>query len=70
MITPNRDSFQRTKLLRWYGIDRESNKKDFRCEEDIKEWGYKFHMNDIGAIGISNFKHIDEIVNKHQSNAL
>ena len=70
LITPNRDSFQRTKLLRWYGIDRESNKKDFRCEEDIKEWGYKFHMNDIAAtIGISNFKHIDEIVGKHQSNA-
>lgn len=71
LISPNRDLYERSKLLRWYGIDRDTNKKDFRCEEDIKEWGFKFHMNDIAAsIGIENFKHIDTIVNKHQDNAL
>ena len=70
LITPDRESYERSKLLRWYGIDRESNKKDFRCEEDIKEWGFKFHMNDIAAtLGIENFKHLDEIVSKHQENA-
>jgi len=70
LITPDRESYERSKLLRWYGIDRESNKKDFRCEEDIKEWGYKFHMNDIAAtLGIENFKHLDEIVEKHRDNA-
>ena len=70
LITPDRESYERSKLLRWYGIDRESNKKDFRCEEDIKEWGFKFHMNDIAAtIGIENFKHLDSIVKKHRDNA-
>ena len=70
LITPDRESYDRSKLLRWYGIDRESNKKDFRCEEDIKEWGFKFHMNDIAAtIGIENFKHLDSIVKKHRDNA-
>ena len=70
LITPDRESYERSKLLRWYGIDRESNKKDFRCEEDIKEWGFKFHMNDIAAtIGIKNFKHLDSIVKKHRDNA-
>ena len=70
LITPDRESYERSKLLRWYGIDRESNKKDFRCEEDIKEWGFKFHMNDIAAtIGIENFKHLNSIVKKHRDNA-
>lgn len=49
--------YHRGKLLRWYGIDRESPRKDMRCEEDMVEWGYKYHMNDVCAtIGLSNFK--------------
>ena len=33
-------------------------KKDFRAEDPIEEWGYKFHMNDVNAtIGIENLKH-------------
>ena len=57
----NKEDFERSKLLRWYGIDRNENRKDFRCEDDIKEIGFKFHMNDINAsIGLSNF---DEVTN-------
>lgn len=63
--------YHRGKLLRWYGIDRETPRKDFRCEEDISEWGYKFHMNDLCAsIGIEQIKHLDGIVAKHRKNAL
>lgn len=62
--------FKRGKLLRWYGIDREGERKDFRCEEDIREWGYKFHMNDVNAvIGIQQLPHADEIIAKHRANA-
>ena len=36
------------KLVRWYGIDRNpKGRTDFRCEADIPEWGFKFHMNDV-----------------------
>jgi len=67
---PNDELYKRAKLLRWYGIDREENKKDFRCEEDIVEWGFKFHMNDINAtIGIENLKHIDGIIETHIDNS-
>jgi dTDP-4-amino-4,6-dideoxy-D-glucose/dTDP-4-amino-2,4-dideoxy-beta-L-xylose transaminase len=67
---PYIELYKRGKLLRWYGIDRETNRKDFRCESDIEEWGYKFHMNDINAaIGIGNFYKIDEIISKHIENA-
>ena len=45
--------YRRAKLLRWYGIDRESNRKDFRCEADIAEVGFKYHMNDLSSIGIA-----------------
>ena len=49
------EHYEKGKLLRWYGIDRENPRTDFRCEEDIKDWGYKFHMNDVSAsIGLSN----------------
>jgi dTDP-4-amino-4,6-dideoxygalactose transaminase len=57
LVLPHRELYDRSKLLRWYGIDRNSNRKDFRCEADIEEWGFKFHMNDVNAsIGLANLK--------------
>ena len=70
IISPDKDYHTRAKVIRWYGIDRDTNKKDFRCEADIPEWGYKFHMNDIAAaIGLENLNHVDDIISKHRSNA-
>ena len=70
---PNKDLFERAKLLRWYGIDRDQrnySRKDFRLENDVVEWGYKFHMNDLNAtIGLCNLQHIDELIMKHKHNA-
>jgi dTDP-4-amino-4,6-dideoxygalactose transaminase len=66
--------FERIKLLRWFGIDREPKTKeaiDLRCEIDVPEAGYKFHMNNFSAvIGNENFKHLNEIIQKHRENAL
>jgi len=57
------------KLIRWYGIDREGPRGDFRCEEDILEWGFKFHMNDIAAsIGLANLSLLDDTLIRHKSN--
>jgi len=70
LILPHTELYNRAKLLRWYGIDRNSNKKDFRCEADIPEWGFKFHMNDVCAtVGIENLKDADTIISKHRANA-
>jgi dTDP-4-amino-4,6-dideoxygalactose transaminase len=70
LMLPNQDLYDRAKLLRWYGIDRDSNRKDFRCEADIEEWGYKFHMNDVCAtVGIENLKEANSIIKVHQENA-
>ena len=70
LVCPDEEYFKRAKLLRWYGIDREGERSDFRCELDIPEWGYKFHMNDVMAtVGIKNLKHADSIIEKHRANA-
>jgi dTDP-4-amino-4,6-dideoxygalactose transaminase len=70
LITPHQELYRRGKLARWYGIDRDGNRKDFRCEADIEEWGYKFHMNDVSAtVGIENLKHAERLISKHKENA-
>jgi dTDP-4-amino-4,6-dideoxygalactose transaminase len=71
LVLPHQELYNRAKLLRWYGIDRDSNRKDFRCEANIDEWGFKFHMNDVCAtVGIENLKHANKIIDSHRSNAL
>jgi dTDP-4-amino-4,6-dideoxy-D-glucose/dTDP-4-amino-2,4-dideoxy-beta-L-xylose transaminase len=69
LVLPDEELDRRARLLRWYGLDRTST-KDFRCAQDIEEWGYKFHMNDVNAtIGIYNYPHIAGLVRKQQENA-
>lgn len=70
LALPYLELYNRAKLVRWYGIDRETNRKDFRCEGDIKEYGFKFHMNDISAtIGLSNLEIVDKHIDATQRNA-
>jgi dTDP-4-amino-4,6-dideoxygalactose transaminase len=61
----------RGRLLRWYGIDRAVvEPTDLRCETDVVEPGYKFHMNNVAAaIGRENLKHLDWILTRHRENA-
>ena len=70
---PNESLYNRCKLLRWFGINRDKRNykgKDLRLENDILEYGYKFHMNDINAtIGLYNLPHINKLIEKNISNA-
>jgi len=70
LVCRSQEDFERGRLLRWYGIDRKENRKDFRCEKDIKEFGYKFHMNDVAAvIGIEQLKYVGANLEKNRMNA-
>jgi dTDP-4-amino-4,6-dideoxygalactose transaminase len=61
---------ERGRLLRWYGIDRKCKRKDLRCEADIVEYGYKFHMNDVTAvIGLEQLKYVGKTIEKYHANA-
>ena len=70
---PYKTLYDRCKILRWYGIDRDKRNykgKDFRLEHDILEYGYKFHMNDINAtLGLYNLPHIPSLLQKNRANA-
>ena len=72
LILPTDELYQRGKLQRWFGISRErkNKQKDFRVEDDIKEFGFKFHMNDVNAtIGLANFPQVIENLKIHRKNA-
>lgn len=73
ILLPTEKLYDRSKLLRWYGIDRDKRnykRKDLRMENDILEYGYKFHMNDINAtIGLNNLPHMDSLLQKNRTNA-
>ncbi len=69
LLCPDDTTTERARLLRWYGLDRRS-RKDFRCEQDITEVGFKFHASDIdAAIGSANLPHLERIVHTHRQHA-
>lgn len=52
--------YEKGTRLRWFGIDRMAKQKGI-WENDIKEIGYKYQMNDIAAsIGLANLEEFDE----------
>lgn len=52
--------YKRAKLLRWYGIDRETDKDNI--DVNIKEAGYKYNMNNVAAaIGIAGLKILNRL---------
>ena len=68
LLTPG-NQYERAKLLRWYGLDRESG-ASFRCAQNIQEVGFKYHMNDIAAsIGLANLLVASENLRRHRENA-
>jgi dTDP-4-amino-4,6-dideoxygalactose transaminase/GNAT superfamily N-acetyltransferase len=73
ITVPTEELYRRARRLRWFGIDRERRSKpgvDFRLEEDIPEWGYKFNMNDLSAtIGLGNLPHLNSILEVSRRNA-
>ncbi|MFC2140420.1 DegT/DnrJ/EryC1/StrS family aminotransferase [Candidatus Auribacterota bacterium] len=69
-VCKSKEDYKRGRLLRWYGIDRNTSQKNLRCENDIKEFGYKFHMNDIAAtIGLEQLKYVEKNIKKDRANA-
>lgn len=69
LVLPDAELHRRARLLRWYGIDRTTSERT-RLADDIPEFGYKFHMNDISAaIGLANLSLAGEVLRKHRENA-
>ena len=68
LISPTQEYHKKARLLRWFGLDRDRG-PDMRCEQNVSDWGYKFHMNDINAvIGLYNFETVADVIEKHRLN--
>jgi dTDP-4-amino-4,6-dideoxygalactose transaminase len=68
LVTP-KEKEEDARLLRWYGLDRTKN-ESFRCTQNIKVAGFKYHMNDIAAsIGITNIPLAKDSVIQHRQNS-
>jgi dTDP-4-amino-4,6-dideoxygalactose transaminase len=67
----NKKDYERARRLRWFGIDREKKyKKKKLWQYNIKEAGYKMHLNDVLAtIGIEQLKWLDRLVSKQRKGA-
>ena len=70
LFVKNQEDYEKGKLLRWFGINRDSPRIDMRCTEDIVQAGFKFQMNDIAAtIGIKNLELVKQNLLKTEYNA-
>ena len=65
----NKNHYETAKNKRWFGIDRKNSKLSILGEReyDIKELGFKYHMNDLAAaLGLANLEEIDSILEKRR----
>jgi dTDP-4-amino-4,6-dideoxygalactose transaminase len=69
LLAPDAHFYRQARLARWFGLDRD-NQQDFRGCQDIANWGFKFHMNDLAAaLGLANLPHVARLVERHRENA-
>jgi dTDP-4-amino-4,6-dideoxygalactose transaminase len=69
LVCPNDEKTEEAKILRWYGLDR-TKSESFRCTQNIKRTGHKYHMNDVNAmIGLCNIPEARESVLQQRRNA-
>jgi perosamine synthetase len=62
LMIKDKEKVEKAKRLRWFGIDRSAKFKGI-WENDIKEIGYKYQMNDIAAaIGICALEQFPEVL--------
>ena len=61
LTTLDKNTYQRARRLRWFGIDRATPGRSF--DDDLTEAGFKFHMNDVAAsIGLAQLDDLGGIV--------
>jgi dTDP-4-amino-4,6-dideoxygalactose transaminase len=65
LICRNGDDLPRGRRVRWFGIDRAQP----RTSVDVREVGYKYHMNNVtAAIGLAQLGVIEPVLQRHIDN--
>jgi len=71
LVTHDSEQYKQVKLLRWYGLDRDTKATDFRCGQKISEVGFKMNQVDPNAaVGIENLKDFPYVLQRHRDNAM
>ncbi|MAP54331.1 MAG: pyridoxal-5'-phosphate-dependent protein [Altibacter sp.] len=69
LVCKSEEDAIRARKLRWFGLDRKF-KCSSRWDQDIPEYGFKFHMNNTNAVvGLEQMKYIDGLIDSHIENA-
>ena len=67
LVLKSSSDYDRAKKLRWFGLD----KTIPRLQNDIKEVGFKYHMNDVNAtFGLVQLDFLEVNVNKYIQNGV
>jgi dTDP-4-amino-4,6-dideoxygalactose transaminase len=67
LVVKSTSDYNRAKKMRWFGLDKTTP----RLQNDIKEVGFKYHMNDVNAtFGLVQLNYLEENVNKYIENGL
>ena len=74
IVIKDKRKYELAERLKWFGMSRIVPKGMTRLQHqmtaDVKEWGYKMHMNDISAsLGLANLDLLDGISFKQRDNA-
>jgi Predicted pyridoxal phosphate-dependent enzyme apparently involved in regulation of cell wall biogenesis len=65
LVCRDPDDLARGRRLRWFGIDRAVA----RTEVDVREVGWKYHMNNVTAtIGLVQLDYIEPVIARHKEN--
>ena len=68
LLAPNDDLCRQARL--GAGLASIATTNSISGSQDIAEWGFKFHMNDVAAsIGLANYPYVRDLVAKHKENA-
>lgn len=75
IVLKNKEDYDRAKLLRWFGIDRDLKaRKNYQAWErremtfDITEAGYKYQPTDIDAcLGLASLPYLDTVIEYRKS---
>lgn len=67
LATKSKEKMDEGRLLRWFGLD----KTKTRLDNNIKNPGYKYHMNNVNAtFGLIQMDYLSEIIGKYIDNGL
>ncbi|MFC1796037.1 DegT/DnrJ/EryC1/StrS family aminotransferase [Pseudomonadota bacterium] len=74
LTTKDKQAWKRAETLKWFGLSRTvpegMTRLEHQMKADVREWGYKYHLNDIAAtIGLSNIELALRNIQTTQSNS-